>query len=354
MTTARPIVLRPVTAEDATDVWKVLADATDTDGMGSLPTNLAATEQLCQDSSHVLAQLAAGSYRAERGSVDRLILVAEHPTDGIVGLTGCSFKNDVPNLGVRVQTSLDGLGLAMHSASQPWTRTELDSSYLRPDARGAGHGAVLSRGRLMLLHLLASQIPSSVVSHLRGTFDEHGHAPFWALFGRAFAPEWETSPVAEQALGLDPSQLRQLADKSLPLSPDVLHCLGRVNSASLPAFRALVSEGLEPTELFDPVDGGPTVRAELSETVTHRLRIHGRAQILAEMDGPDSLISTVSIGSFRLTRGAAATGVDGRVAIAEGTAYRLGVDASRLIAAAPLRRVTDLSQDAQPSAGVPQ
>ncbi len=343
MIKASPIVLRPVVVEDAADIWKVLDDATDTDGMGSLPSSMDATKQLCDSSAAVLAELAAGSYRPDPGTADRLVLVADHPGDGIVGLTGCSFKHDIPNLGVRVQTSLDGLGLAMHSASQPWTRSELDSSYLRPDARGAGHGAVLSRGRLMLLHLVASQIPASVVSHLRGTFDDAGSAPFWMHFGHRFVPDWGTSAMAEQALGRDPRQLRRLADQSLRLLPEVLDCLGKVNGASLPAFRALVSEGLEPTELFDPVDGGPTVRAQLDETVTHKLRVHGRAQIVADLDGPESLIGTVSVGSFRLTRGSAAAGDDGSVVISEATAYRLGVDESRLIAAAPLRRAADLS-----------
>ncbi len=342
MTKANPILLRPVSVSDASEVWKILSDATDTDGMSSLPGSLAATEQLCGHSAELLAELAAGSYRPTTGAVDRLLLVAEHPNNGIVGLTGCSFKHGVPNLGVRVETSLDGLGLSMHSASQPWTRTELDSSYLKPEARGQGHGAVLSRGRLMLLHLLSSQIPTSVVSHLRGTFDDDGNAPFWRHFGHRFVPAWATSAVAEEALGRDPSELQQLAGKSSPVSADVLDCLGKVNHASLPAFRALISEGLEPTELFDPVDGGPTVRAELDQTVTRRLRIHGRAKILSEVDGPDSLIGTVSIGSFRLTRGRAAGGDDGTVVITEGTAYRLGVDSSRLVAAAPLARAMDI------------
>jgi len=335
MTTPATITVRPVTVDDAAELWKILSHASDTVGMGSLPSSLEAADSLCDESATLLAALAAGSYVPESGRID-------HPSDGVVGLTGCSFKHDIPNLGVRVETGRDGLGLAIHSASQPWTRTELDSSYLHPDSRGAGYGAVLSRGRLMLLNLLRPQIPHSIVSHLRGMFDEDGHAPFWGHFGRHFAPQWDTSIAAERALRADPSELEALADKSLPLHPELLGCLGKVNAASLPAFRTLVDEGLSPTELFDPVDGGPTVRATLTETVTHRVRIHGRTQVMSEVEGPNSLISTVAIGSFRLTRGPARGGEDGSIVINEGTAFRLGVDTGRLIAAAPLVKAGDL------------
>lgn len=347
------ITLRPVALTDADELWKMLEAAPDTVGMGSLPSTFDRTEDLCRRSAEVLANLAAGSYQPTPGSVHRLVLVAEEPGGRVVGLTGCSFKHDVPNLGVRVETSLDGLGLAMHSASQPWTRTELDSSYLRPESRGAGHGAVLSRGRMMLLHLLAPQIPHSVVSHLRGMFDANGDAPFWGHFGHHFAGDWATSGQAEAALRSQPEQLSILADKSLPLEADVLEFLGRVNKASLPAFRALINEGLEPTELFDPVDGGPTVRAQLPDTVSHRLRIHGRADIQSTVNGPDSLVSTMTIGSFRVSRGRATSGEDGSVTIDEGTAFRLGVDSSRLIAAAPLYRAGDLPPTNSPNSHSP-
>jgi len=332
--TTSSLCLRPATAEDADGLWALLADADDTSGMGSLPTSASATTALCEQSSATIAALATGSYQAANRTQHRVLFVAVDDTKRIVGLTGCTFKTEIPNLGVRVETSRDGLGLAVSSASQPWTRTELDSSYLRQSARGLGHGTALSRGRMMLLHLVAPQVPNTIVSHLRGTFADDGNAPFWAHFGWHFAPDWATSTIAEATLREDPTQLKRLAGQAVPLTAEILDSLGRVNDASLPAFQTLINEGLTPTELFDPVDGGPTVRTELANTRSYQLRSHGRAQI--GEGTTDALICTVAIDAFKVTRGNADLTTDGHITLTELTASRLEVSVGDLIAAFPI------------------
>ena len=213
------LVIRPARADDAQAMWDLLRPAADeVMGMTSLPSDLPSAHRICEETAKTVADLATGSFNMADGDTRRLLFVAVDtaaPTKGsgpeILGLTGVTFKQAVPNLAVKVTTSKDGQGLIMSSSSQPWTRTELDSSFIAAKARGKKLGTLLSRGRFMLLHLVRSQIPQTVASHLRGRFDADGSAPFWRCFGAKFAPRWETSTEAEIALIEDPAQLSDLA-----------------------------------------------------------------------------------------------------------------------------------------------
>jgi arginine/ornithine N-succinyltransferase beta subunit len=363
------LVLRPATVADADAIWELLSVAPDTVGMTSLPTGPEATSELCRLTAGTVADLAAGSFELSEGQRRCLLLVAVDPDpapadtprtgpgtnpgnssgnssgnsaegsrrtvpDRVLGVTSCTFKAAVPNLAVRVQTGRTGEGLVLRSISRSWTRTELGSTYLAPEARRQGHGTLLSRGRSMLLHTVASQIPTTIASHLRGVFDDEGTAPFWTCFGRHFAPQWLTSTDAEDALSRDPADLEKLAGNTLPLEASVLPSLGAVNATSRPAFRLLLAEGLEPTGMFDPIDGGPTVVGQLAGLATRRVRRHG--SVVIGSGGDDALVATTALGSFRVTRGDVDTSIDGRVTIDEATAERLGVGPGALVAASML------------------
>ncbi len=334
------VILRPARSDDAEAIWALLSPAAaDVIGMSSLPSSSTSAKQSCEDTAETIAALATGSFTLAEHQQRRLLFVA---TDGeqMLGLTGVTFKNAVPNLAVQVSTSEDGHGLIMRSTSMPWTRTELDSTYLGPMARGRSLGSLLSRGRFMLLHLVNSQIPATVASHLRGRFDADGSAPFWGCFGRHFAPEWETSTVAERALIERPARLSDLADHMLPLTAPVLDSLGPVNAASLPAFHMLRAEGLDPNGMYDPIDGGPTLRAELHDTVTGRTRSHGRA-VVGDVDGGDhepvdALVSVTTVARFRVARAMVALGDGTTIGIPAETAEALGIGDDTLVVAAPL------------------
>ncbi len=333
-------ILRPTRPDDADAVWALLGPAADeVIGMSSLPSSLIASKQACEDTAETIAALATGSFALEEHQQRRLLFVA---TDGdeMLGLTGVTFKNAIPNLAVQVSTSEDGHGLIMRSTSSPWTRTELDSTYLGQNARGRSLGSLLSRGRFMLLHLVKSQVPATVASHLRGRFDADGSAPFWRCFGQHFAPEWETSTVAEAALIEHPARLADLADHMLPLTAPVLDSLGPVNEASLPAFHMLRAEGLDPNGMYDPIDGGPTLRAELADTVTGQTRSHGRVVVgdVHHGDAPpvDALVSVTTVARFRVTRAPVTIGDGSTIGIGPETAEALGIGDDTLVVAAPL------------------
>lgn len=335
-------VLRPVRPADADAVWGLLAPSTDElIGMAALPHSAAAAVRSCDESGETLADLATGSFHIESGSARRLLFLVEsvpHPSGGhppALGLTGITFKRDYPNLAVEVATGADGRGLIMASSSAPWTRTELDSTFVGPGARGRGIGTLVSRGRFLFLHLVASQIPTTVASHLRGRFEADGSAPFWACFGADIAP-WPTSTEAEAALARDPGLLDTLAGHRRPLTAEVLASMGPVNAASLPAFHLLLTEGLEPNGMYDPIDGGPTVVAEIGDTRSGRSRRHGRARI-GDTGPVDALVSVASIDRFRAVR-AGVRFDQGTITVDRPTALALRIEQDALLAAAPLDR----------------
>ncbi len=331
-----PVLLRPAKVDDAEAIWELLAPAaTEVIGMSSLPGSAPAAEQACLDTADTVAALATGSFRLDDGAKRRLLFLACDTGGELLGLTGVTFKRAVANLAVKVTTSDDGEGLIMHSTSAPWTRTELDSSFLGPRARGRHLGTLLSRGRFMLLHLVHSQIPETVASHLRGRFDADGSAPFWRCFGAHLAPHWQTSTEAELALIGEPDRLDELAGNVRPLTAEVLESLGPVNAASMPAFHLLRAEGLTPNGMYDPIDGGPTVVAELDETVTGRCRTHGRARL--GRGGPiDTLVSVATVDPFLVVRASVAIDHSATITIDAELAAAVGIADDALLAAAPL------------------
>jgi arginine/ornithine N-succinyltransferase beta subunit len=331
-------IVRPVRPADAEGVWGLLRSATaDTIGMGSLPRRADAVEQLCVDSAETLADLATGEFQLSPAEQRRLLFVGVDRDDRApFGITGVTFKNAVPNLVVEVATSKDGRGLIMRSSSVPWTRTELDSTYIGPAGRGRGIGTLLSRGRFMLMQLVRRQIPSTVASHLRGRFDDDASAPFWRCFGAHFAPRWTTSAEAEAALAEDSSRLALLADHVLPVTAPVLDSLGQVNEASLPAFHVLRAEGLDPNGMYDPIDGGPTLVADLVETTTAHNRTHGRATP-GEAGPLDSLVSVASVDGFRVIRTGITIGDSSDITLAAEVATAAGIAEGTLLAVCPLK-----------------
>ena len=331
-----PVVLRPAGADDAEAIWELLAPAAaEVIGMSSLPGSATAAKQVCLDTAETVAALATGSFQLDEGAQRRLLFVACDTDGQLLGLTGVTFKRAVPNLAVQVTTSDDGEGLIMHSTSAPWTRTELDSSFLGPAARGRRLGTLLSRGRFMLLHLVHSQVPETVASHLRGRFRADGSAPFWRCFGAHLAPHWQTSTEAELALIAEPGRLDELAGHVRPLTAEVLESLGPVNRASLPAFHLLRAEGLKPNGMYDPIDGGPTVVAELDETITGRRRTHGRARL--GRGGPtDALVSVATVEPFLVIRAPVTIERSSTITIDSELAAVVGIAEDALLAAAPL------------------
>lgn len=214
---------------------------------------------------------------------------------------------------------------------------------MHPSARGSGVGTLLSRGRMMFLHLARPQVPGTVASHIKGKYDQDGCAPFWECFGERFAPQWATSKDAEQALLMDPSYLSSLSDRQMEMTAIALSSLGAVNTASLGAFKMLMAEGLRPNGMYDPIDGGPTIRTELAATTSSIGRTHGRLFVGARgsqlgEDPIDALVSNARIDGFRAVRGRVGIGPDSQVDIDPDMATGLEAGFDELLGVFELKR----------------
>ena len=326
-------MLRPLRTADGPALWSLLEPAADElVGMTSLPASAQESDAMCAASASTLADLAAGAFESTPAS-SASVMFALADGDTVVGVTALSFKHNVPNLAVEVVTSSDGLGLDMKSTSAPWTRTELNSSYLAPTARGRGLGPLLSRGRLMFIHQVQRQIPSTIASHLRGSFASDGTAPFWDCFGRHFTDTWANSVAAEQALAEDPARLDDLVGHRRAVTAEVLSSLGPVNQASLPAFRLLMREGLRPNGMYDPIDGGPTLVADRERTITSQHRVHGRVVVDDQgIDPIEALVAVTNVDRFRVMHVAVGIGEDDRITIDPPTAAALNITDGALVA----------------------
>lgn len=329
-------VLRPLRADDAVRLWQLLGPNQDElTGMASLPASPPKAEEMVAASVSTLQDLAAGSLDLVDGQQRHLGFVLEdRDTAALIGVTGISMKPQVTNLAVSILTSDDGVGLVARSWASPWTRTELDGTFLAPEVRGRRHGTLLSRGRLMFMHIVSPQIPNVVATHIRGVFDEDGTAPFWRSFGSQFASEWRTSKDAEGALQRNPGDIAALHDRTVELNDDLLRFLGPVNLASRPAFHLLRVEGLEPNGMYDPVDGGPTLTCTLKATTSAKQRAIGVAAV--SNAGADSLVSTVSIPDFAATRSPSDVHVPGHIGVPSDVVDRLGAHEGSLLASVAL------------------
>ncbi|NNE94941.1 MAG: hypothetical protein HKN24_02835 [Acidimicrobiales bacterium] len=333
-----PVIFRPAQPSDVDSIWPLVRDgAHEIVGMTSLPSTRPATVALLDHSAQTLTRLATGEFELARGGQANLLMVAVQPHSGeVVGTSGMTFKKKVPNLAVQVTTSLDGLGLTMRSSSDPWSRTELNSIYVGSAGRGQRLGTLLSRGRFMFLHLVRSQTPTTIAAHIRGLFDDDGVAPFWQSFGAQFV-SWGNSIEAEQVLAVGPERLDELADRVLPLTPTDLRSLGVVNAASMAAFRMLIREGLRSNGMYDPIDGGPTVAAELANTTSGRQRVHGPV-VVAEAGTVDALVAVPSVARFAAVRTEVSIAAEGDVRLTADVAASLGVTGGDLITVLPLDR----------------
>lgn len=304
-------VLRPVVAEDGAALWDLLRRGeADVTGMSSLPTSAIEAEQRCHAVAATVATLDAGApTTVGPGSSAPLLLVLEGENGSLLGLTGCTIKDEVVNYSVEIGTSATGRGLSVVGRERAWTATELNATYLAPEARGQGLGSLLSRGRLAFLVPVAAHVPGLLVSHLRGPMGTGPSAPFWTRFGRDVLPQWSTSVTAEAGLIEDPERLGELTGHSLAVDPSLLDVVGSVHRLSLPAYRILQAEGFVSNGMYDPVDAGPTVTCDLVATSTWRR--HRRCRVDAserfdDPDGPaeavDGIVTNGAVTGFRACR----------------------------------------------------
>ncbi len=150
------------------------------------------------------------------------------------------------------------------------TSSELCSLYLLHKARQEGLGKLLSYARFHFIAAHPEKFSKNIFADLRGFVDINDESPFWNAVGRHF-------------LDVDFKHLMRLRDieedaafelmPKLPIYLDLLPkaaqlAVGEPHPHSKAAYEMLIEQGFIKSKEFDIYDGGPRVRATISEIKT--------------------------------------------------------------------------------------
>lgn len=199
--------------------------------------------------------------------------------------------------------------------------SEVGSLFLRPGKRQAGTGALLARSRYMLIGSAPQLFAPTVMSELRGWFDERDVSPFWeGISAKFFRLPFEQAD--HMITTTDGQFIADLAPRHpiyLELVPPEAHrVIGMVHRHGEAARHMLEAEGFEPSGLIDIFDGGPTMTVARDRIATVRNQRVCTARIgeVGE-DAAAHLLAVPDPARFRAVRGAA---------VVEGDSVMLGPD----------------------------
>ncbi len=200
---------------------------------------------------------------------------------------------------------------------------EVGSLFISPDARGSGLGRLLARSRYMFIAQRPEIIADPICAELRGWRAADGAQPFWNAVGRRFfGMDFEEADAYNAAYG------NQFIEDLMPRYPiyadmlpeDARECLGKPHDSALPALKMLKEEGFAYNNYIDVFDGGPLVDSKQSDIRTIKnSRVLTIADVRHAVDGPEALLATGALASFRCCRAKASV---------EGDRLTIGRDAS--------------------------
>lgn len=186
--------------------------------------------------------------------------------------------------------------------------SEVGSLFLRPGKRQSGAGSLLARARYLLIGANRDRFRETIMSELRGWFDEADNSPFWDGISSKFF----RLPFAEADRMITSTDGQFIADLA-PRHPIYLelvneearNAIGAVHRHGVPAMRMLEKEGFTRSGLVDIFDGGPTVTCarDTIRTIRKSRKLGVRVGAI-ESNAPvcDMLVSTGSISAFRTIR----------------------------------------------------
>ena len=126
--------------------------------------------------------------------------------------------------------------------------TEVCSLFVLPEYRHSHNGTLVSRARFLFMSEYPNRFAHKIIAELRGYIDEYGECPFWNGLAKKFLPiDYLHS---DQLLG---SGQKQFIHDLLPQVPifvtywTLRHraAIGRIQSATQPAYNLLRREGLD-------------------------------------------------------------------------------------------------------------
>ena len=231
------------------------------------------------------------------------------------------------------ETRFDHSALVLVNECAGWS--EVGSLFLKPERRKGGAGSLLALSRYLLIATDPARFSETVLSELRGWFDEDGTCPFWETVGCRFfripfdqADRMSASTDGQFILDLAPRHpiYVELLDRAARDS------IGRVHREGEPARALLEKEGFRSTALVDIFDAGPTYSARRDDIRTVKTARRYRVDAsLREQSARVALVSSGGVEGFRAVRAGVGAPIGGRVALGPAAAAALRVKSGDVV-----------------------
>ena len=335
------MVMRPARLDDLPALLELARAA----GVGL--TTLPADERVLR--KRVKASIHALSSDVERPAGQSYLLVMEDlltgrvgGTSGMVARVGGFEPFFSYEIRTRVHASeqlwLENEVRALHLVANHKGPSEIGTLFLHPDARGGGHGRLLSLARFLFMAAHPKRFDAEVIAEMRGVNDEDGNSPFWDAVGRHFFQVGFAEADAQSAR--DKSFIGEMMRRHpiyIPmLPPEVQTVIGQVHRQTRPALRLLEQEGFVFGEEVDIFDAGPLLRARTRQVRSIAdSKVAPLARVVARSQDQTPLLVANESVDFRCCLGTADIEDDG-LALPRDVALALGVrlgDPVRVVAA---------------------
>ncbi len=232
----------------------------------------------------------------------------------------------------------------LHWASEHEGATELAALYLKPDYRGEGCGALMSRSRFLFIAEFTNLFSELIVADLRGISDEKGISPFWEAIGKHFFDmSYERANYLKATLG---SKFVTELIPHYPIYVDLLpvgaqNVIGSTHENTVGAFYILQKEGFDFRQCVDIFDAGPILEA--SKQDVRSIKESRKVKVIAVKPklnhvGSDNLKLISNIRKdFHVVLGVVELQSDGNVILEESAASILNVSVNDYVRFSPFR-----------------
>ena len=302
------LVVRPAGPEDYDALWElaVLSGR----GFTSLPED--------EPTLRERLEVSAASFAGELAPVEcwYTLMLEETDTGRVEGVAGVkaavglkrpffSFRRvTLAQASTATGARFDHGALVLVNECAGWS--EVGSLFLRPERRRGGAGALLALSRYLLMAAEPTRFADTVLSELRGWFDEDGTCPFWEAVGcKFFRLPFDQADL--MSASTDGQFILDLAPRH-PIYLELLpggarEAVGRVNREGEAARVLLEREGFRPAGLVDIFDGGPTMSCPRDDirTVRESAAVRAVAGEPAEEAKP-RIVAADSLRRFRAVR----------------------------------------------------
>lgn len=201
----------------------------------------------------------------------------------------------------RIKVELD----LLHLVNDYHGDTELATFFISMDARGCGHGRLLSFSRLLLMAIDPLPFGAKAMAEIRGWTDAAGRSPFWDGVGaKFFRMDYH---VADALSAKDHRFISDLMPR-YPIYADLLpddarRIIAQPHPDAEPAMALLKSQGFKYNNVVDIFDAGPCVEAFVDHIDLVRASFRMSAAEFESFD-PEStgLVASASFERFAATQ----------------------------------------------------